>query len=87
MTVLEEYNLKNQVPGLKVFNIQRTCVYDGPGIRTNIFFQGCGLRCKWCQNPEGQSFQTEMASDLNYSMEDITEIIARDKGTLPLCKK
>lgn len=36
-----------------IFNIQKYNIYDGPGIRTNVFFQGCPLRCKWCANPEG----------------------------------
>lgn len=36
-----------------IFNIQKYNVYDGPGIRTLIFFKGCPLRCKWCANPEG----------------------------------
>lgn len=36
-----------------IFNIQKYNVYDGPGIRTMIFFKGCPLRCKWCANPEG----------------------------------
>ncbi len=36
-----------------VFDVQRYSVHDGPGIRTVIFFKGCPLRCRWCQNPEG----------------------------------
>ena len=36
-----------------VFDIKRFAVHDGQGIRTTIFFKGCPLRCKWCQNPEG----------------------------------
>jgi pyruvate formate lyase activating enzyme len=37
---------------LTVFDIQRYSIYDGEGIRTNIFFKGCPLRCLWCNNPE-----------------------------------
>jgi pyruvate formate lyase activating enzyme len=36
-------------------NIQRFSLHDGPGIRTTVFFKGCGLRCMWCHNPEGLS--------------------------------
>ena len=36
-----------------IFNIQRYCLHDGDGIRTNVFFKGCPLRCLWCHNPEG----------------------------------
>ena len=36
-----------------IFDIQRFCVHDGPGIRTTVFMKGCSLRCLWCHNPEG----------------------------------
>jgi pyruvate formate lyase activating enzyme len=35
-----------------IFDVQRYSVHDGPGIRTVVFFKGCPLRCRWCQNPE-----------------------------------
>ncbi|SJZ79875.1 pyruvate formate lyase activating enzyme [Cetobacterium ceti] len=38
---------------IRIFNVQKYNMYDGPGVRTIIFFQGCPLRCKWCANPEG----------------------------------
>jgi pyruvate formate lyase activating enzyme len=37
---------------LTVFNIQRYSLHDGNGVRTNIFFKGCPLKCLWCNNPE-----------------------------------
>lgn len=43
-----------------VFDIQRFSVHDGPGIRTLVFFKGCPLRCKWCSNPESQSFTPQL---------------------------
>ena len=64
---------------LKSYNIQRTCVHDGPGICTTIFFQGCNLRCLWCQNPEAQSFQGNIVPDCNYSIDEILEVLSRDK--------
>ncbi|HOB86245.1 MAG TPA: hypothetical protein PKO38_00980 [Bacillota bacterium] len=30
---------------LNVYDVQRTCVHDGPGMRTTLFFRGCNLRC------------------------------------------
>lgn len=42
-----------------IFDVQRFCIHDGPGIRTTVFFKGCPLRCKWCSNPESQSMTTE----------------------------
>ncbi len=44
-----------------VFDVQRYSVHDGPGIRTLIFFKGCPLRCKWCQNPESIDRRAEIS--------------------------
>lgn len=38
----------------RIFNIQKYSIYDGPGIRTLVFFKGCPLNCLWCSNPEGK---------------------------------
>lgn len=46
-----------------IFNIQRFCINDGPGIRTTVFFKGCPLKCKWCHNPESQSPEIEIMRD------------------------
>lgn len=46
-----------------VFNIQRTCTTDGPGLRTTVFIKGCPLRCQWCHNPEGLDRDVQMAYD------------------------
>ena len=43
-----------------IFNIQRFCVQDGPGIRTTVFLKGCPLRCIWCHNPESQTVHQEI---------------------------
>ena len=36
----------------RIFDIKRYSIHDGPGIRTTVFFKGCGLHCLWCHNPE-----------------------------------
>ena len=43
-----------------IFNIQKFCVNDGPGIRTTVFLKGCPLHCLWCHNPESQSPAPEL---------------------------
>ncbi len=43
-----------------VFDIKRFALHDGPGIRTTVFFKGCGLTCWWCHNPESQKPDCEI---------------------------
>lgn len=43
-----------------VFNIQKFCVNDGPGIRTTVFLKGCMLNCLWCHNPESKSTKPQV---------------------------
>jgi len=48
-----------------LFNIQRSSIHDGPGVRTVLFFKGCPLRCVWCQNPESQNTEIEYVNTSN----------------------
>ncbi|TGE33441.1 choline TMA-lyase-activating enzyme [Desulfosporosinus sp. Sb-LF] len=50
----------------RIFNVQKYSIYDGPGVRTLIFFKGCPLRCLWCANPEGleRNYQVMFKADL-----------------------
>lgn len=45
---------------LKVTEIQRFCMHDGPGVRTVVFLKGCPLHCAWCHNPETQRAGREL---------------------------
>lgn len=48
-----------------VFSIEEFSVYDGPGIRTTVFFKGCPMRCNWCHNPEGLSQKIQVVKAPN----------------------
>ena len=43
-----------------ITDIQKYSIHDGKGTRTTVFFKGCPLRCRWCHNPETQSFEKEI---------------------------
>lgn len=44
----------------RIFELQRMSTEDGPGIRTTVFFKGCGLKCDWCHNPESIAPQPQV---------------------------
>jgi len=63
-----------------IFNIQKFSIHDGAGIRTDVFFQGCNLRCKWCSNPESQPFKPLPGeSAREYSVEELLSELLKDK--------
>ena len=45
---------------LRIFDIQRFSVQDGPGIRTSVFLKGCHVGCLWCHNPESLSHEPQL---------------------------
>jgi len=47
-------------PTALVCDVQRFSIHDGPGIRTSVFFKGCPLACRWCQNPETIAFGNQL---------------------------
>ena len=64
-----------------IFNIQRFSTHDGDGIRTLIFYKGCPLRCRWCSNPESQSFGYSVMYDKKYCR-DFGECIKADNKAI-----
>jgi len=46
-----------------IFDIKKFAIYDGPGIRTTVFFKGCTLDCAWCQNPESKIIHSQLFYD------------------------
>ncbi len=43
-----------------ISNISRDSLHDGSGIRTVIYLKGCGLKCRWCHNPETLSQEPDI---------------------------
>jgi pyruvate formate lyase activating enzyme len=62
----------------RIFNIQRFSLHDGAGIRTNVFFQGCNLRCAWCANPESQAV-LDAPGAREWGVEALADELMKDK--------
>ena len=64
----------------KIFNLQKFSIHDGAGIRTDVFFQGCNLRCAWCSNPESQPMEPLPGETVTqYSVEALVKELLKDK--------
>lgn len=61
-----------------VFNIQKFCLHDGPGIRTVIFLKGCPLSCFWCSNPESLD-GNPCEENREYGVEELVKICLEDR--------
>lgn len=63
-----------------VFNLQKFSIHDGAGIRTDVFFQGCNLRCGWCSNPESQPMEPLPGEKaIAYTVETLVAELVKDK--------
>jgi len=59
----------------QIHSIETMGLFDGPGIRTVFFFQGCPLKCSYCHNPDSQSFK----GGKTYSVDEIVKFSKRYK--------
>lgn len=63
-----------------VFNLQKFSIHDGAGIRTDVFFQGCNLRCGWCSNPESQPMHALPGEKTTeYTVDELVRELIKDK--------
>ena len=46
----------------RIFDIQKFCLHDGPGIRTVVFLKGCPMGCAWCSNPGSRKLEVLQVS-------------------------
>ena len=68
-------NSENQI-NARIHSFESFGAVDGPGIRFVVFFQGCGLRCKYCHNRD--TWPTN--AGMEYSAQELIAKISRYKN-------
>ena len=71
----------------RIFDIQRFSTHDGSGIRTLVFLKGCPLRCRWCCNPESQTYEIQQMTlggntktvGRDVTVEEVLKEVLRDR--------
>ena len=57
----------------RVLKVISDTIVDGPGLRTSVYFAGCGHHCKACHNPESWDFAGGHETTVGELVDEIKE--------------
>lgn len=64
--------------GLRIAGIVQDSIVDGPGLRTAVFLQGCGRKCKGCHNPQTHDYSGGKLMSLLEILQKITTAVSKN---------